>query len=41
MSASTPIVARDTNQRRMNHSTASEMPTPIAAAPSSQSPCWS
>ncbi len=32
MSASTPIVARATSQRRMNHSTASEMPTPIAAS---------
>jgi hypothetical protein len=41
MSASTPMVARDTSQRRMNHSTASVMPTPIAAAPSSHSPCLS
>ena len=41
MSASTPMVARATSQRRMNHSTASEMPTPIAAAPSSHRPCWS
>ena len=41
MSASTPIVARATSQRRMNHSTASATPTPIAAAPSIHSPCWS
>ena len=41
MSASTPMVARATSHRRMNHSTASEMPTPIAAAPSTHRPCWS
>ena len=35
------MVARATSQRRMNHSTASETPTAIAAAPTSHSPCWS
>ena len=34
MSASTPMVARATSQRRMNHSTASETSTAVAAAPS-------
>ena len=35
------MVARATSQRRMNHSTASVIPTAIAAAPTSHSPCWS
>ena len=41
MSASTPIVARAASQRRMNHSTASVIPIPTAAAPSSHRPCSS
>ena len=41
ISASTPMVARDTSQRRMNHNTASVMPTPMAAAPNNHNPCWS
>ena len=41
MSASTPMVAREISHRRRNHSTASEMPTPIAARPRIQSPRWS
>ena len=41
MSASTPMVARDTSQRRMNHSTASVMPTAMAAEPSTHRPCGS
>src|SRR6202035_4680978 len=34
----TPMVARATSQRLMNQSTASEIPTPIAAAPSIHRP---
>ena len=41
MSASTPMVARDINHRRRNHSTASVTPTPIAASPRIHSPRWS
>lgn len=41
MSASTPIVARDTNQRRTNHKIASSMPTASAAVPSRHRPAWS
>ena len=41
MSASTPMVARETSHRRRNHSTASETPTAIAARPRIQSPRWS
>ena len=37
MSASTPIVARAASQRRMNHSTASVIPIPTAAAPINRS----
>ncbi len=35
------MVARATIQRRMNHSTASEMPTATAAEPRTHSPCGS
>ena len=35
------MVARDTNQRRMNQSVASVIPTAIATAPNTHSPCWS
>jgi hypothetical protein len=38
MSASTPIVARATSQRRMNHSAASATPTATAAEPSTHRP---
>ena len=41
MSVSTPTVARDTSQRRMNHSRASATPTATAAEPSIHSPCGS
>ena len=41
MPASTPMVARETNQRRTNHSSASAIPTAIAAEPSTHSPCGS
>ena len=41
MSASTPIVARATSQRRMNHSTASEISTAVAAVPSTHNRCGS
>ena len=32
------MVARDTSQRRMNHSVASAIPTPTAIVPSTHSP---
>ena len=35
------MVAREISQRRRNHSTASVMPTPIAASPRTHSPRWS
>ena len=38
MSASTPMVARATSQRRMNHSMASAIPSATAADPTTHSP---
>ena len=35
------MVARDTSQRRMNHSVASVIPTATAIEPSTHKPCWS